>query len=121
MLIYHANIVHVEDAAARVGVRLDFGNPKGRALRVRLKTKGTGDALKYGRRGRCRRKDGERRRVPGAVCWHGHRDFFRALYDLAGPNVRVKTMLADYRNADHFELEYPTTTPTPCDCAEVSR
>ncbi|HEY9014253.1 MAG TPA: hypothetical protein VIM84_04210, partial [Gemmatimonadales bacterium] len=31
--------------------------------------------------------------VPGAVCWHGHREFFRALYRLA-PNAWIKTAKA---------------------------
>ena len=33
-------------------------------------------------------KDGSLRRVPGAVCWHGHRDFMRALFRLAPESMR---------------------------------
>lgn len=59
--------------------------------------------------------------VPGAVCWHGHRDFFRALYRLA-PRARVRTALAVYRNADNFEEEYPRTrTATGPENSYVSR
>ncbi len=33
-----------------------------------------------GRRGFCRTKDGERRRIGGCACWHAHGHFFEALY-----------------------------------------
>lgn len=46
--------------------------------------------------------------VPGAVCWHGHRDFLRALFRKL-PDARVRTALATYRGAEHFETTYPET------------
>lgn len=48
-----------------------------------------------------------RRRIP-AVCWHGHRDFMRVLFD-DNPEVRLKTCLADYRGRDDFERKYRAT------------
>lgn len=35
-----------------------------------------------GRRGFCRTKDGERRRIGGCACWHAHGHFFEALYQI---------------------------------------
>lgn len=40
-----------------------------------------------------------------AVCWHGHRDFFRALFEKA-PNAKVRTTIANYDGREHFELTY---------------
>lgn len=50
--------------------------------------------------------------IPGAVCWHGHRDFLRALFHLA-PNATVKTAVAVYRGADNFEATYRATASSP--------
>jgi hypothetical protein len=46
--------------------------------------------------------------VPGAVCWHGHRDMLRALFALA-PNAEVRTAMATYSGAAHFEATYRAT------------
>lgn len=46
--------------------------------------------------------------VPGRVCWHGHRDFFRALYKLA-PRAVVRTAMAVYRDAEDFEAHFEST------------
>lgn len=50
----------------------------------------------------------KRGRRIAAVCWHGHRDFMRALYRRS-PDMRLKTALADYRGADGFERAFPDT------------
>lgn len=47
------------------------------------------------------------RRV-NAVCWHGHRDFLRALFAL-DPDAVVITAVARYRGANHFEGIYRDT------------
>lgn len=52
-------------------------------------------------------RTGRPRRV-AAVCWHGHRDFLRALFDV-NPDARVRTALADYRGREGFEREYLST------------
>src|SRR5688572_24982807 len=61
--------------------------------------------------------DGARalRRV-AAVCWHGHRDFFAALYSLAengldkdAPALRIVTGLATYNDREHFERTFPAS------------
>lgn len=43
-----------------------------------------------------------------AVCWHGHRDFMRALFRMQ-PEARIKTALADYRGVADFEMKYRDT------------
>ena len=43
--------------------------------------------------------------VPGAVCFHGHRDFYRALYRLA-PHAWIRTAKATYTSAEQFEATY---------------
>lgn len=45
------------------------------------------------------------------MCWHGHRDFMRALYRLA-PDARIKTALADYRDAEDFDRKFLDTFGT---------
>lgn len=60
-----------------------------------------------GRYGRQFAPAGKHRRI-GAVCWHGHRDFMRALYRRS-PDMRLKTALADYRGAEHFEQTHRAT------------
>jgi hypothetical protein len=46
--------------------------------------------------------------VPGAVCWHGHRDFLMALYRRV-PDAKVRTAFITYQNAEHFEANYRDT------------
>lgn len=45
---------------------------------------------KGGRRGFCRNKDGERRRIGGCACWHAHGHFFEALYQV-NANALIRT------------------------------
>jgi len=44
----------------------------------------------------------------GAVCWHGHRDFMRAVFERE-PDARIHTALADYHGAEDFERKYRDT------------
>lgn len=46
--------------------------------------------------------------VPGAVCWHGHRDFLRAFYRLI-PNAKIRTAFITYTGARDFEARYRST------------
>lgn len=50
---------------------------------------------------------GHKQRRVHAVCWHGHRDFFRSLFQVA-PDASVKTAWAQY-NASNFEDVFPET------------
>lgn len=47
-------------------------------------------------------------RRKGAVCWHGHRDFMRAIF-VHNPEASINTCLAQYRNAEDFEDKYEAT------------
>lgn len=89
------------------------------------------DAIKYGRYGFVRnRTTGNRRRTPGSVCWHGHRDFMRALFAMA-PDAVLVTAFATYKGREHFESSHwetgdrnvgsqmdPVTISELCDCEE---
>lgn len=68
-------------------------------------------------------------RRTASACWHVHRDFMVALFDLA-PNARLKTALADYRGRDDFNAKFektgevsagsimaPQQLQQSCDCA----
>jgi hypothetical protein len=50
--------------------------------------------------------------VPGAVCWHGYRDFLRAFYARV-PDAKVRTSFTTYQNAAHFEATYRATYDGP--------
>jgi hypothetical protein len=113
------------DAAQQVGIRLsEFHYPKGRGIAFTLKTEGP--------RPRYRRYNTNGRTVPGRVCWHGTRDFLRALYSRV-PEAKVRTAMATYKNAADFERSYGATyyrqseymgfmmqapVNQPCACAE---
>jgi hypothetical protein len=126
MKAWNVSPEQIENAAASVGVRLVGLRPNGVkkfSHSFTLKTSGptsNGSPVKFGRRSqRSTNKDGTKRRIPGSVCWHGHRDFMLALYRVA-PTMRLKTALADYRNAEHFERTYRNTYESGsgggCDC-----
>lgn len=56
---------------------------------------------------RWRRISPEGRRIH-AVCWHGFRDFFRALYEIT-PDAVAKTALATYAGSEGFEATFSAT------------
>jgi len=47
-------------------------------------------------------------RKVAAVCWHGHRDFMRAVFRL-DPNARFKTAIADWKGSEDFEDRFAQT------------
>lgn len=47
-------------------------------------------------------------RKVAAVCWHGHRDFMRAVFRL-DPNARFKTAIADWKGSEDFEQRFAQT------------
>jgi hypothetical protein len=113
--VWNASEQDIRAAAAEVGVALHSdwrGNgitPDGRALRFRLNvdtdSRREDGTLPYQRISQS--TYGPTRRV-AAVCWHGHRDFMRALF-ASCPDARLKTALADYRGAEDFEAKYLDT------------
>lgn len=111
MIAYGVTTGILDDAARAVGVRIIDPRPERglRALRFRL---GLEPDRKYGRRSASAFQNN--RRV-AAVCWHGHRDFFRALFKLA-PNARVQTTHTKqfakgrrFYTAENFERMYQDT------------
>ena len=48
-----------------------------------------------------------------ALCWHGHRDLFRDLFEAYDPDdtgeIEIRTSFANYRSKSDFEREYPLT------------
>jgi hypothetical protein len=122
--------------AVRCHLRLDVRSVKDDrdglpVVRCGLKTSGTGPDLRYGRIGVMRsRKTGKHRRLPGRVCWHGHRDFLKRVFNLV-PSAVVRTSFATYRGEtgpQGFLSLFPATYHSPagqgfvfgelCDCAE---
>jgi len=117
---------HLECAAYDVGVRLAHVRPVGRGFqfRVLLGEDRLGDDadIEAGQRPTDRfyqrvSGDGsqaqwkswdERQRRVGAVCWHGFRDFIRALYGY-NQACTVRTSLATYRGDVDFERAYGRT------------
>lgn len=107
MKVWNTTEQDVRAAAEEVGLAIhsDWSGSgiqkDGRALRFRLALGADKDHYRSIKRGR---------RI-AAVCWHGHRDFFRALYRRS-PDARIKTALADYRGSDGFEAAFPATGHT---------
>jgi hypothetical protein len=101
----------------------------GRVWRLTLRTaRDESGKVVWGRRGFAHNKDGSRRRVPGPVCWHGHRAFMRALFKVA-PHAIIISALARYNGSEDFERKHgatadhpvgsyydPVTTANLCDC-----
>jgi len=97
----------LERIARKVGVRAVNMRRDGRANRFTLRT--VGARPRYRRLSQSiRNKDGKRRTVPGAVCWHGHRDFFMAVF-ADDPGARIQTAMADYKGIQEFYAAYPET------------
>lgn len=118
-------------AASEVGVRLYNLRDSGRGIAFTLKTgdpsewredwKGKRKLMpkyqreaRYGRRSTAKGHEGEvfYPTVPGAVCWHGHRDMIRALYARI-PDAKVRTAFTTYQDARHFEDTYRDTYDGP--------
>lgn len=95
--------VRIHSDWAGGGIRKD-----GRAWNFRL---ALNSGVKRGKNHRYQRvsvgyRQGERR--VAAVCWHGHRDFMRALFAL-DRDARIKSAIADYRGSEAFERDFPAT------------
>lgn len=97
-------------AAKDIGVECQASdmNQKGTSYRFTLKL---GPAKLYQRTSamRTNKRTGEPARVNG-VCWHGHADFFRRLFELEPTAVISSSRMGSvtYR-ADNFERVYPET------------
>ena len=131
MKVWGVNEAQLHTCADEVGVQIYNLRKDGRALRFGLRPTGMridGD-YKYQRTSASGfRPD---RRV-FAVCWHGHRDFMRAVFRV-NPDARIKTMWADYKGSEVFEdifpdtayknvgsMMYPATADSVCKCGTGS-
>ena len=107
MKIMRTTRAAIERAAERTpGVAVDFERVSasrggGETFNVRL-------TLPHGQnRETYRRVSADGRRI-AAVCWHGFRDFYRALFE-STPDAIVVSALARYEGSDDFEAVYPST------------
>jgi hypothetical protein len=126
MIAKNANLMQLEAAAAETGVRLENVRPLGRRW---------GFVLRLAPDRKWQRRSWQGRRI-AAVSWHGHRDFFRALFRLA-PNAIVTSHWAagwTVYTAATFEATYratgaanigsmmqPVRYADACDCGEGIR
>jgi hypothetical protein len=124
MHVKNAKDWQIEQAALNVGVRLYNFRSSGKGYAFQLHpgdkdqpgvSEATGRKLwtaKYARKSQWSEISASGREycrtISSAICWHGHRDFFRALYALA-PEARIKTAFTTYKNAEHFEESYRDT------------
>lgn len=108
----------LQTAAVQTGVQINprrrWDHTRGTSFRLALDDTGLRTPS-----GRYQVKNGERmlprycrtswysRRIVNAVCWHGHRDFFRALFAIL-PDLKVRTSMATYTGAT-FESIYRDT------------
>jgi hypothetical protein len=111
----------LEAAAAEVGVRAEIEplSQSGTRHRVKLYPVPPPEAYtKGGRRRPGKRGDARWQRTSAsafnddrrvnAVCWHGFRAFFRAVYRME-PHAIFRTAAATYKGAEHFEAIHPST------------
>lgn len=120
MIARGVTLDQLHQAAREVGVRFSMGTPderatrKGPEFRFTLKTdterfgypdkQGNGGAP-WRRKSQYPRASGRYATVPGACCFHGHEQFFRALYRLA-PGAWIKTAKAIYISPEQFEATF---------------
>lgn len=107
MEIRKTSLYAIQDAARAVGLQVAaFAiNQRGDGFNVKLKLgrpNNAKDPAPYGRRS----YDGGRR--INAVCWHGFRDFLRALLT-AQPDAKVRTAWARYDGLAGFEAGFRAT------------
>ena len=84
--------------------RLETLTKHGLTCRATLSLNGT---KKYQRAGFMRNNDGSRRKI-GSVCWHGHRDWMKAIFKI-NPDAIIISKLARYDGIDDFNSTFPDT------------
>lgn len=111
MIAKKCSMEALEYSAEAIGLTLVDAEHKSSGIRFRLGLSPIspyqGKPKPYQRAGFRVGKNG-RRVIVNAVCWHGHRDFFRQLYYRC-PEAIVKTGLATYNGAEHFERTFAAT------------
>jgi len=117
MIASRVTIDVLQRAAVEVGVRAEVSMSYS-PLRHRVKLYPLTPAELYtpsGRRHRGEKGDARYQRTSAfamhddrrvhAVCWHGFRDFFRAVYRLT-PGAYFYTAMATWKGSEHFEANY---------------
>lgn len=112
MKVWNVEAATVEAAARSIGVEVSPIRERGRALQFTLRL---GASREYQRRS-------PRGRRIAAVCWHGHRDFFRTLFWMA-PAAKVSTAQTRrlprgerFYTRETFSLWEPARYSDCCDC-----
>lgn len=95
MMASKVRLSTLEVAAYEVGVTLDV-SPKGRQYRVKVNP---------GRPNKYQRINAVTGRKVNAVCWHGFRDFFRAVYRQE-PDAKFVTAFDTWQSSDDFEARH---------------
>ena len=103
----------LRDAAAEVGVLLRYITPKGRGWQLTLKPDVQRRPSKhgYGRilpETRYQRRGVYKGQRIDAVCWHGHRDFMRAIFQM-NPDAVIISSWARYNGSVDFEEKLQET------------
>jgi hypothetical protein len=109
MLIRHVQLSDIERVAESIGVTFEGADSGVRFPRVRgrlIPDRTVPRENRPYRRVSASIAFNEGREV-FAVCWHGHRDFFRALF-AEFPSAVADTMMARY-TAENFENVFPDT------------
>lgn len=94
----------LEDAAGHACVKVEHLRPSGSGYNFVIRRR----TQMWTRLGRYKNHDGSQRKIPGAVCWHGHYEFMLELFTLK-PDARIRTSMAYYRGREDF-LEKAQTT-----------
>ena len=89
----------IRACAEHVGVCVVLGKVEGRRLHFTLALDGE----------RFRRMNATGKRRVNGVCWHGHREFFRAVYRRM-PQARIRSSFALYTDAEQFERTHVSQT-----------
>lgn len=109
MEIRKASAKDIEESALAAGVRLDHLTQRGSHYLTTLKTEfDESGKVRWGRRSPRVRKDGTFARLPGPVCWHGHRAFMRELFTRC-PQAVIISALAKYHGKEDFERTHGDT------------
>jgi hypothetical protein len=109
MKVYGVTLNQCHDIARSLGIRFegeDVSNSRGARTSGKLRADGATNPYP-----RVSASPFQTRRMPHCVCWHGHRDFMRAVFAIE-PGARITTGLRgsiDYQGSEDFEQKYQDT------------
>ena len=91
--------------AEKLGIKAVINTDSSNCFNVKLNRS---DNDKYQRTGFMYSENLKRYNKVSAICWHGFRDFMKAMYKL-DHNLRFVTAKATYKNKDDFYIKFPDT------------